>query len=229
MSDADCKLQSETLTSGPRTTTSGGLASLRRLNLPIVPVLLFAGAAFLARMCYLGLVFNIAFGVVFLSIVYVYVRTRHGIRIPIPLLGLVFAALQVDALGNHFQMYGHTFGPMQYDEFSHLTVQVLVSPIIVWLVAQLLEKWGYRLPLGLTAFFAGTTVFSLSAAYEIIELWDELYLGGQRIWGKYDSATDLQWDLCGIILGTLLAWLIGGRTLVNQKRLSPRKFLPLSH
>ena len=222
MSDADCKLQSETLTSGPRTTTGGGLASLRRLNLPIVPVLLFAGAAFLARMCYLGLVFNIAFGVVFLSIVYVYARTRHGIKIPLPLLGLVFAALQVDALGNHFQMYGHTFGPMQYDEFSHLTVQVLVSPIIVWLVAQLLEKWGYRLPIGLTAFFAGTTVFSLSAAYEIIELWDELYLGGQRIWGKYDSATDLQWDLCGIVVGTLLASVLLRVNVTAPKRVAVR-------
>jgi uncharacterized membrane protein YjdF len=48
-------------------------------------------------------------------------------------------------------------------------------------------------------------MFSLASFYEIIELWDELYFSGQRIWGPYDTATDLQWDLCGIILGTLLA------------------------
>jgi uncharacterized membrane protein YjdF len=48
-------------------------------------------------------------------------------------------------------------------------------------------------------------VFSLSAAYEIIELWDEVHFGGQRIWGKYDTATDLQWDLCGIIIGTVFS------------------------
>jgi hypothetical protein len=223
MSDADCKLQSETLTSGPRTTVQRGFALLAKLNAPIVPLLLLAGAAFLARMCYLGLAFNLGFGVVFLGIVYLYARTRHGIRIPLPLLGLVFAALQVDALGNHFHLYGHMFGPMQYDEFSHLMVQVLVSPIIVWLVSQALEKWGYQLPIGLTAFFAGTTVFSLSAAYEIIELWDELYLGGQRIWSKYDSATDLQWDLCGIVVGTLLACLLSSRTRAI------RTLLPLRH
>jgi uncharacterized membrane protein YjdF len=65
--------------------------------------------------------------------------------------------------------------------------------------------------LKLTAFFAATIVFSLSAAYEIIELWDERYFGGQRIWGKYDTATDLQWDLCGIVLGTLLSCIISAR------------------
>ncbi len=48
-------------------------------------------------------------------------------------------------------------------------------------------------------------MFSLSAAYEIIELWDEIYFGGKRIWGPYDTATDLQWDLCGIIVGTLFS------------------------
>src|SRR5262245_21814528 len=135
MSDADCKLQSETLTSAPQRQSRGrklALTLLSKVNLAVVPLLLFAGAAFRARMCYLGLAFNVAFGVVFLGIVYAYVRVRHELRIPLPLLLLVFAALQVDALGNHFQMYGKMFGPMHYDEFSHLTVQVLVTPVIVW-------------------------------------------------------------------------------------------------
>jgi uncharacterized membrane protein YjdF len=121
------------------------------------------------------------------------------------LLGLVFAALQVDALGNFFHMYGRQFGPIQYDEFAHMTVQVLVSPIIVWLLGRVLQQFGIRLPLKLTAFFAATIVYSLSAIYEIIELWDEIYFGGHRIWGSYDTATDLQWDLCGIIVGTLFS------------------------
>jgi len=114
-------------------------------------------------------------------------------------------ALQVDALGNFFHMYGRQFGPMQYDEFAHMIVQVLVSPIIVWLVSNVLHRNGYRLPTKLTAFFAATIVFSISAIYEIIELWDEVYFGGHRIWGPYDTATDLQWDLCGIIVGTLFS------------------------
>jgi uncharacterized membrane protein YjdF len=178
------------------------------LEIPVVMVTLFAGAAFLTKMCYLSLVFNTIFFVVFLALFYFYVNTRLRLRIPVMLLGLVFLALQVDALGNYFRMYGRQFGPMQYDEFSHMTVQVLVSPLIVWLVSNILHRNNYRLPLRLSAFFAATIVFSLSAMYEIIELWDEIYFGGRRIWGPYDSATDLQWDFCGIIVGTVFSCMI---------------------
>lgn len=175
---------------------------LHKLEIPLVMLSLFAGAAFLTKMCYLSLAFNTLFTIAFLAIFYFYVRARLKVRIPLVLLGLVFLALQVDALGNFFRMYGRQFGPMQYDEFAHMTVQVLVSPLIVWFATRLLQD---RLPLWLSACFAATTVFSLSAAYEIIELWDEIYFGGKRIWGPYDTATDLQWDLCGIIVGTLFS------------------------
>ncbi|HJU94247.1 MAG TPA: hypothetical protein VJ656_15025 [Pyrinomonadaceae bacterium] len=179
------------------------VTTLLKIELPLVMLSLLAGAAFLTKMCYLSLAFNTFFVVVFLTLFYWYVRARLSIHIPILLLVLVFMALQVDALGNYFRMYGTQFGPMQYDEFSHMAVQVLISPVIVWLVHQLLQR--YRLPLALNAIFAGTIVFSLSAAYEIIELWDEIHFGGKRIWGPYDTATDLQWDLCGIIIGTLFS------------------------
>jgi len=175
------------------------------IEIPSVMVCLVAGAAFLTKMCYLSLAFNTIFVVVFLAIFYCYAKARLNLRIPVMLLGLVFLALQVDALGNFFRMYGQKFGPLQYDEFAHMTVQVLVSPIIVWLVSSVLRRHGYRLPTKLSAFFAATIVFSLSAIYEIIELWDEIYFGGHRIWGPYDTATDLQWDLCGIIVGTLFS------------------------
>ena len=180
--------------------------SIRRyLETPLVMLSLFAGAAFLTKMCYLSLAFNTLFVLIFLALFYFYIRIRLNIQIPIVLLALVFLALQVDALGNFFRVYGSQFGPMQYDEFAHMTIQVLVSPIIVWLVGRILQQSGYRLPLKLTALFAGTIVYSLSAIYEIIELWDEIYFGGHRIWGPYDTATDLQWDLCGIIVGTLFS------------------------
>jgi len=180
-------------------------AKRRYFETPLVILFLIVGAAFLTKMCYLSLAFNTTFVIAFLTLFYFYVRSRLNIQIPIVLLGLVFAALQVDALGNFFQMYGHRFGPMQYDEFSHMMVQVLVSPIIVWLMGRVLQQFGYRLPLKLNAFFAATVMYCLSAIYEIIELWDEIYFGGHRIWGPYDTATDLQWDLCGIIVGTLFS------------------------
>ena len=181
---------------------------LRKLELPVALLLFVGGSAFLLKMCYLSLTFNTVFGVSFLAAVYGYVRARHDINIPLVLLFLVFAALQVDALGNYFRLYGHAFGPLQYDEFSHLMVQVLVTPLIVWLAREVLDRLGYQLPQTPTAFFAGTTIFSLSAFYEIIELWDEVYFHGQRIWGPHDTPNDLQWDLCGVVIGTLLAHVV---------------------
>ncbi|HEV8205021.1 MAG TPA: hypothetical protein VGP98_12325, partial [Pyrinomonadaceae bacterium] len=170
-------------------------AARRYFEIPLVILALVAGAAFLTKMCYLSLIFNTIFVIVFLALVYFYVRARFQVQIPVVLLGLVFSALQVDALGNFFHMYGQQFGPMHYDEFAHMMVQVLVSPIIVWLIGAVLQQCGLILPLKLTAFFAATIVYSLSAIYEIIELRDEVYFGGHRIWGPYDTATDLQWDL----------------------------------
>jgi uncharacterized membrane protein YjdF len=190
MNDADCNTEPST-------------RPFTWLEVPLVTISLIAGAAFLTKMCYLSLAFNTVFVLVFLTLFYVYLRARLDVRVPVLLLALVFLALQVDALGNFFRMYGRQFGPVQYDEFSHLAVQVLVSPLIVWVVHRLMKR--YRLPLTLTAIFAGMIVFSLSAIYEIIELWDEIYFGGKRIWGPYDTATDLQWDLCGIIIGTLFS------------------------
>ena len=181
------------------------MSFLRKLELPLVLLLLIAGAAFLLKMCYLSLAFNCLFGLVFLTAFYVYVRTRHRVTIPVILMVLVFAALQVDALGNFFRMYGRQFGPMQYDEFSHMTVQILITPVIIWLVQRGLDRVGHKVSLGIAALFAITLMFSISACYEIIELWDEVYFGGQRIWGKYDTANDLQWDLCGILIGAVLA------------------------
>jgi hypothetical protein len=183
-----------------------GLLRKFETSLPLLG--LFAGIGFLLMMCHLSFAFNTVFGIVFLGLFYAYVRGRHKINLPVSLLALVFVALQVDALGNLFGMYGTQFGPFQYDEFAHMMVQVLVTPIIVWLVQHALEKWDHHLPLSLTAFFAGSIVFSLSAFYEIIELWDELYFHPHRIWGPLDSPTDLQFDLFGIVIGTVLACLL---------------------
>ena len=130
---------------------------------------------------------------------------RYQVIPPLRLLVLVFAALQVDALGNYFRMYGRAFGPLQYDEFSHLTIQILVTPIIFWLVDKTLKLHDIYLPSRLLRFFSAASIFSLCAFYEIIELWDELYFNGHRIWSTHDTATDLQWDLVGILIGTLIS------------------------
>ena len=182
---------------------------LKRLGLPVNIALVVAGAAFLLKMCYLPLATCTLLGGAWLAAVYFYLRARYRISLPPVLLLLVFAALEVDALGNFFSMYGRAVvGGVMYDEFAHLAVQALTMPLVVWLLAEALRRFGHALPLPLTVFFAVAAFFSLSAFYEIIELWDERYFGGQRIWSKHDAPNDLQWDLAGILIGALLAYII---------------------
>jgi uncharacterized membrane protein YjdF len=191
---------------------------IRRLEYPLVIALFLTGAAYLLKMAYLPLVPCSVAGAAWLCAVYLYARARYQLKLPAALMLLVFAAVEVDALGNHFQLYGHACGPLQYDEFAHMLVQVLVTPMLVWLTVRALAYFGLRLPLGFVAVFALLLVFSLSAFYEIIELWDELYFHGQRIWGPHDAPNDLQWDLIGIIIGSWPAYVL-------LKRSAPSKAL----
>ncbi|PYS88948.1 MAG: hypothetical protein DMF64_18765 [Acidobacteria bacterium] len=176
------------------------------MEYPILLALFLTGATYLLKMAYLPLVPCTLAGAAWLLAVYLYVRGRYQIKLPPVLVALVFCAVEVDALGNHWQMYGRAFGPLQYDEFAHMTVQAFVAPMLVWLLARALAYFGLRLPLALVTVFALTLSFSLSAFYEIIELWDELYFNGRRIWGPHDTPNDLQWDLLGLVIGSCLAY-----------------------
>lgn len=181
----------------------------------VAAVIVAVGVAFLLNTPYLSVGFNSVFVTAYLGAIYWYARAHFGVRIPLPLLALVLVALQVDALGNYFHLYTPDAKPIRYDEFAHLFVQALIMPMIVWLAQRFSDSQQLRLPPSLVAFFAGTTMFSISALYEIIELWDDKYFGGHRIWSVMDTAEDLQWDLCGIVLGILLA------RVVRQRRASP--------
>ncbi|HXD31561.1 MAG TPA: DUF2238 domain-containing protein [Pyrinomonadaceae bacterium] len=181
---------------------------VKRFQWPIIVLMILIGAAFLLKMCYLSLAFNTGFGVTYLTCVYLFAKARWGVTLPPSLLALVLVGVEVDALGNYFRMYGQSFGPLKYDQFAHMTIQILVTPLVVWLMREALERTGQQLSLGFTTFFAGSVIFGISAFYEVIELWDELYFGGQRIWSTRDTSTDLQFDLFGIVIGALFAYLV---------------------
>ena len=181
----------------------------RGVEYALFAALAVGAVAFLVKTPYLSVGVNSVLVTLFLAGAYGYARTRLDLRIPIGLLALVFAALQVDALGNFFHLYTTDRRPIRYDEFAHLLVQALMMPMVVWLAMRWSDGAGLRLPRGLTTFVAATTMFGLSALYEVIELWDEVWFGGHRIWSFHDTAEDLQWDLCGIVLGTVLAtWVL---------------------
>jgi uncharacterized membrane protein YjdF len=181
---------------------------LKRFELPFLILLTIAIIAFLLKLPYLPT--GLIAGLILLLVVvgYGYLRILYGLSIPLVVALLLIAAVQVDALGNYFHMYGREFGPVMYDEFSHFATSGLTIPAIIWLLKAVIERRGYRLSLGLITLFGITCSYSAAAFYEVIELWDELYFSGKRIWSPYDAPNDLQWDLAGKLVGALVTYLV---------------------
>jgi uncharacterized membrane protein YjdF len=144
----------------------------------------------------------------FLTAVWFYADWRYRVRIPLLIIGFIFLIIQVDALGNYFGLYKNMKEPFPYDELAHFVIPLLSAPVIIWLFSTWLDNYRKALPLGILAVFAVTVSFSISGFYEVVELWDELYFGGKRIWSLYDTSNDLQWDMFGAVLGAALTYAV---------------------
>jgi len=165
-------------------------------------------SALLIRMPYRASLANGLYAGAALSAFYVYLRWRLSIRLPaVMVLGLVFGVF-LDIIGNRFNLFSRTFGFIAYDVFTHFTAAALSLVPVMWLLLALIKRFDYRLPLGFITFFSVTTTFSLSAYYEILELCDEQFFGGHRIWTTHDTVHDLASDLCGITLAAIIYWLV---------------------
>lgn len=160
-------------------------------------------SALLIRMPYRAPLANGLYAGVALSLFYIYLRWRLDICLPsLMLLGLAFGVL-LDILGNQFNLFSRTFGFIAYDVFTHFTTAALSLVPVMWLLLALIKRFAYRLPLGFVTFFSVTTTFSLSAYYEILELCDEQFFGGHRIWTTHDTVHDLASDLSGIVIAAI--------------------------
>lgn len=184
------------------------------LDAAVISGLFVWGAVFLLRMAYLRIWFSTPICIAWLGAIYVYVKWRFELSIPLVLLFLVYLSVALDGFGNLFDWYNTKYKYFQYDEFTHTAIPALTAPVIVWLLHEGLKRFGYKLPIGLVTFFAVTTMFTVSGFYEIIELWDDKYMWpqpGMRIHGAYDTPNDLQCDLLGLIVGGLIAYTLTKR------------------
>jgi uncharacterized membrane protein YjdF len=177
----------------------------RRVEFFAFSLTAFAGKSLLlVRLPYREPDVNALYTVLLLVMFYCYFRFRYKITPPAIVVLFLGAAVAVDVLGNAFQLYGKEFGPVQYDEFSHFTGSGFSLVPAMWLLRATTRRFGLRLPLDFLAFLSVAITFSFCSYYEILELWDERYWGGKRLWTPIDSANDLQWDLAGIIVAAVL-------------------------
>jgi hypothetical protein len=157
----------------------------------------------LLRLPYRSPISNILLSAAALSSFYFYLRLRLGIRVPALMILCLLLSLALDGIGNRFGLFSIRIGLFPYDIITHFATSGLSFVPVMWLVMTLIQRYEYRLSLGLITFFSATTTFSLGAYYEITELLDERFFGGHRIWTPRDTVQDLTADLVGIVVAAV--------------------------
>ena len=183
----------------------------RQIEFYVFSVIGFALKSYLlVRLPYRPWYVNTALTLPLLLLIYCFFRFRQNVVIPLGVVACLAVAIALDVIGNLFQLYGHPFGPLpDYDIFTHFLGSGFSLVPVMFLLRATTRRMGVRLPQSMVGFFATTVTFSLCAWYEILELWDELFWGdNERIHGSHDTASDLQFDLAGIVCFALIASLI---------------------
>lgn len=176
-------------------------ASLAKYEFVAFSVIIFIAKSYLlVRMPYRSAELNGVMTIAILSSFYAYLRFRHNLKMPWFLLLFLVLAVSEDVFGNFFHLYGKNVGPFAYDEITHFFGSGLALPPTMWLLRATTRRMGIRLPGNLLAFLSVTVAYAFSAYYEVLELWDEKFFGGKRLWTPTDSANDLQFGLLAIVI-----------------------------
>ena len=189
---------------------------MKLTKIDFLTIILIFGATilFLLRLAYLPIYTSTAIVIVILGLSSFWLKRRLGITTPVSVMFLLVCCVLVDGIGNSgvLGLYGRPFPYIQYDEYAHCLISALVMPSAIWLARSLFgASPGIRMPFYLVCMFSFAIVFLLAGFYEVIELWDDKYMHpapGMRIHGAYDTSNDLQWDLLGMGLGTLLGYFL---------------------
>lgn len=178
-----------------------------RLEIMLAGLLTLAGlTGLLLRLPYRAPLVNALLTTLGLVWVYLYPRLRLGIRMPAGIILCLVCSVIIDVIGNQFGLFSQRIASIPYDIITHFAASGLSLVFVMWFVTTLIQRFGYRIPLGFVAFFSATTTFSLTAYYEITELMDERLLGGHRIWTPRDTSQDLAADLVGIVIASTVCY-----------------------
>lgn len=182
----------------------------------VVISVLAALTALLVRLPYRAPLVNGLLTGVGLSFFYGYFRYRLNIKLPRRALLCLAISVVIDIIGNQYGLFSKKILFIPYDSITHFAISGLSLVAVMWMLMAIIRRFGYQLPLGFIAFFSATTVFSLSAYYEITELLDERLLEGHRIWTPRDTSQDLAADLAGIILATVVYTIVIRRRIARM-------------
>jgi hypothetical protein len=186
---------------------SGKQAFFQRYEFLLFSIIGFAAKSYLLiRLPYRDWYINSIYTTLIIGWFYCYFRFRLKAKPPLFIVFCLAFAIGIDVAGNYFGLYGKKFFGVDYDEYTHLFGSGSSLVPVMWAFRTTTRRMGFRLPNDLVAFVSVTITFSLTAYYEILELWDQLFYGDFiRLWTPTDSANDLMWNLAGIIVAAVLA------------------------
>jgi len=104
-------------------------------------------------------------------------------------LSLPVLAVFMDSFGNYKEFYGRL---SWFDDLSHALISALLFFFLLSVGRSFMKTENYFA----YGIFALAATISLGAIYEIFEYWATVF-GARMIWGEFDSASDLQWNLVG--------------------------------
>ncbi|MBU1148488.1 hypothetical protein KKI23_00175, partial [Patescibacteria group bacterium] len=126
----------------------------------------------------------------------------------------IVAAVWLDAIGN----FAHYYADLAWwDDFTHVIGTMAVT-IAIFVSLYYLNKFQ-KIKLGRFALplFSVAVSMLLASFYEVTEYWGDLMFATNRIGEKFDTASDLQWNLLGAVIVVLVA------NLVNKNRLAKKE------
>ncbi len=137
--------------------------------------------------------------------VYFYLEKRFKLSLPTFTAWAIFVAIFLDAAGN----FGHLYGNVDYwDKVTHAVGSASTGVVIFTILVLLNQKKAIRI--GHFALFLWTTGVAtlLAVLYELTEYWGDLGLDTRRIGDRFDTVSDLQWNVIGVLIVTLIGLLI---------------------
>lgn len=139
-------------------------------------------------------------------VLYFFLKKKYGIILSWIVLAVGALGVWLDAIGNFAYFYSRYYW---WDDVAHFggTLAFAVGAFVV--VAKLNEKRIIQLSQFAQGFFSVALTMLFASFYEITELWGDFLFNMTRIGTRWDTATDLHWDLVAAVLVVLVGtWLL---------------------
>ncbi|MFH1597502.1 MAG: hypothetical protein ABIB97_00325 [Patescibacteria group bacterium] len=149
---------------------------------------------------------------IYLSI-HLYWQKKFKIELPWIVIWSVAIGVWLDAVGN----FAHYYVDLAwYDDFTHVVGTMTVA-VALFVILRSLNRIGQiKVSRFVLSLFTVSLSVMLSSFYEITEYWGDMMFNTYRIGDRFDTASDLMWNLLGAVVVVLVANLISKKQSIRE-------------